>query len=182
MKRTISVSLGGRTFVLETDAYADLKNYLDQIGRNIRDLNDRQEVLMDIEQRIGEYFWEWRGARGMVIRLEDVQRVKSIIGNGDEPYAESADYNEPRRRQYRKLYRDGQDKVIGGVCSGIAYFFNVSPVLMRILFGICLIFAFSSFWIYLVLWIALPMARTRRERLEMKGLPITAENLAREGM
>ena len=180
MKRTISVRLGGRTLILETDAYADLDYYLREQADSIESGLDRDEIMRDIEQRISDYFWEWRGAAGMVIRLEDVQRVRNIMGPiGNQSNSTRRPY-EPSRREYRRLYRDGQDKVIGGVCSGLAYYFNMSPVVMRLIFGLSLLFVFAGFWVYIILWIAPPLARTRAQRLDMKGIPVTKENLERE--
>ena len=176
MKRAVQVSLGGRNLTLEEDAWAALDSYLQQVQGRVGGSVNAEEVMAD-------YFWEWRGAKGLVVTLEEVNRVIRIMGQADE-YG-NAD-TPPRRAsaswggRSRRLYRDTRNQVLGGVCSGLAYYTGLDVVLVRVLSGLGLLLGSATFWIYLVLWIALPAARTPAERLEMKGIPITPENLQRE--
>lgn len=71
--------------------------------------------------------------------------------------------------------------MIGGVCSGLAAYFDIDTVLMRVIAVVALFLGSAGFWIYVILWIAVPKARTASEKLEMRGLPVTAENLRRYG-
>lgn len=179
MKRTVSATIGSRAFLLEEDAYAELLRYLDALKRAYKNEQDLHEIIRDIEDRIADYLWEWRGAQGMAITIEDVLRVKAQIG---DPADFSDTYTPPHRNcppraQSKKLYRDPDNKVFGGVCSGLSYYFNIDVVLVRIVAIVLLFVAFASFWVYIVLWIVLPKAITRAQRLEMRGIPVTPENL-----
>ena len=79
----------------------------------------------------------------------------------------------------KKLYRDPYDSAIGGVCSGLGYYWNIDTLLIRILFVIVALWAGGGLMIYIILWIVIPQARTVAERLEMTGDPVTAENIGR---
>jgi phage shock protein PspC (stress-responsive transcriptional regulator) len=79
----------------------------------------------------------------------------------------------------KKLQRDKQNKVIGGVCSGMANYFGIDAALIRLLFVVAFLFFSTGFWIYVICWIAIPKAETATQKCEMHGLPVTAENLAR---
>ena len=79
----------------------------------------------------------------------------------------------------KKLFRDPDDKKIAGVCSGLAIFFNLDVVLIRTIFLITFIFGSTGLWVYLVIWIAVPLAKTAREKCQLRGIPPTPENLAR---
>ena len=183
MTRAVQVSLGGRNLTLEEDAWAALDSYLQQVQGRVGGSANAQEVMADVEARIGDYFWEWGGAKGLVVTLDEVNRVIRIMGQADE----YGNPDIPPRRstagwgwRSRRLYRDTRNQVLGGVCSGLAYYTGLDVVLVRVLFGLGVLLGSATFWIYLVLWIALPAARTPAERLEMKGIPITPENLQRE--
>ncbi len=182
MKRTLTVQIGGRGFTIDEDAWVELKGYIKRLGLRVP-VDEREDVIMDIESRIAEYFWEWKGSHGMVVSLAEVLRVESIIGEASDmgdPQAASGRSAYTSRTGHRKLYRDGRDRVFGGVCSGLGYFFNLDPLVFRLLFGVGLFLVGGSFWVYIILWIAVPKAITRAQRLEMMGLPRTPDNLSRD--
>lgn len=179
MKRTVSGTIGHRGFQVEEDAWQELTSYLDSLQRIYSQERDREEIIRDIEDRLGEHLWEWRGAQGQVITIADVQRVIGLVGapqdlgNENRGTFSSRAYNATRR----KLFRDPDNRVIGGVCSGLAYYFNADVVVVRIVAAVLLILAFASFWIYIIMWIITPKAITRTQKLEMRGIPVTPENL-----
>ena len=109
-----------------------------------------------------------------------MQRAINLVGNAQDLSDESkreTSSNPVGSPSPRKLYRDPDGKVIGGVCSGLAYYLHTDVVLIRIIAVILLFFASASFWIYLILWIIMPKAITRAQKLEMRGIPVTPENL-----
>lgn len=77
----------------------------------------------------------------------------------------------------RKLYRNPDDKKIAGVCSGLAIYFGIDVTVIRIVFFAAMIFGFTGFWLYLIIWIIAPEAKTAVEKCELRGLPTTEENL-----
>jgi len=176
MKRTIQINLAGTIFNIDDDAYEMLRDYLTAVERQFASATDGREVIHDLELRMAELFTEKLKPLRQVISVDDVKEVLNILGNPEDigghkdtgyrytnPY--TGRYQGPRRS--RRMYRDPQDKPIGGVCSGMAYYFNTDPLLIRILFVIALFMGFG-FLLYLILWIALPVAQTPEQISEMK--------------
>lgn len=151
MKYVRQVSLGGRIFAVETDAAQLLENYMEGIHQRFA---SDQEVVSDFENQLGEHLWEWRGAKGLVVRMEDVERAIALLGYGEEATAQTQGrgYDSGKKVFYRSL----TNRKIGGVCGGLGEYLNVDPLIFRLIFGIGLLIAFTSFWVYLILWIVTP--------------------------
>jgi len=176
MKRTIQINLAGTIFNIDDDAYELLRDYLAAVERQFMSSVEGREVMHDLEMRMAELFTERLKPLRQVVASDDVREVLKVLGAPEDigghqgtgnSYSQSQSnrYEGPRRS--RRMYRDGQDKSIGGVCSGLAYYFNTDPLLLRILFVIGLFVGFG-FLLYIVLWIALPQAMTIEEIREMK--------------
>jgi phage shock protein PspC (stress-responsive transcriptional regulator) len=177
MKRTIQINLAGTIFNIDDDAYDILRIYLNSVERQFSSGVEGREVMNDLETRMSELYTERLKPLRQVISIEDVREVLKVLGAPEDiggrtdsgqrysrPYSDN--YAGPRRS--RRMYRDGQDKSIGGVCSGLAYYFNTDPLLLRILFVIGLFVGFG-FLLYLILWIAIPQALTMDQVNEMKS-------------
>jgi len=192
MKKTITINISGAVFNIDEDAYDKLKSYLSSVSDYFNKENGGHEIIFDIESRIAELFNERISESQNVITLTMVDEVISVMGSPEEFTAsednsaqDNSNNNNPvyPRNTYtraKRLYRDTDSRVIGGVCSGLAHYFNIDKILMRIIFVI-LLFVTSGILIpaYLILWIAVPKARTTSQRLEMKGEPINIENIGR---
>ena len=196
MKKVMHVGIGRSSFIIEEDAYQRLDLYLERF-RNKMDSRDAGEVMEDVEQRIAELFYEYTNNKSEVVTLEVAERVIRQLGypndSEDDPDLEETTSKSKRRNGYsgyerydglgekprKRLFRDPDNTIIGGVCSGLAAYINCDPVLIRVLAVVTFFMGTASFWIYIILWIAVPMARTAAEKLEMRGLPVTAENLRR---
>lgn len=193
MKKTIKINIGGIVFQLDDDAYDKLKIYLDLIGRRFGHSAEGNEIVEDIERRIAELLFERTSPQKEAVSLSDVDEIIEIMGSpedftvpeGEEkPEAEhharvEAEENVGSRRRNRRLYRDTDNSVLGGVCSGLSAFFHLDPVILRVLF---VVFAFAwgiSIVLYLVLWIIVSPARNAAQRLEMRGEEVTIENIER---
>lgn len=179
MKRTVSGTIGHRGFQVEEDAWQEITSYLDSLRGIYAQEKDCEEIIRDIEDRIGEHLWEWRGAQGQVIGIADVQRVIGLVGapqdlSGDSKRTNSSRVNPTPRK---KLYRDPDNRVLGGICSGLSYYFNTDVVVIRILAAATLFLGLAGFWIYIIMWLITPKANTRTQKLEMRGVPVTPENL-----
>ena len=186
MKQVLNVGIGGRSFVIDEDAYARLNSYLNAFRNKAAMGCQTKEVMDDLEMRIAEIFMESLSSRQEVVDIAMVERVIAQLGMPDGSSAPSegagdAQYaaEDFRVKPEKKLYRDTDHNVIGGVCSGLACYFNIDVLVLRILF-VCL-FIFGSFggWLYIILWIAVPSAKTSAEKCRMNGLPVTAENMRR---
>ncbi|MDP3453648.1 MAG: PspC domain-containing protein [Bacteroidales bacterium] len=180
MKKVVTVGLGGRTFVIDEDAYQKLSLYLSRFRERTRMGLQSGDVMEDLEQRIAELFEESLGSRLEVVNINMVNSIISQLGMPDGEPVES-DFTAPAdstpHGTNRKLFRDPDNKQLGGVCSGLAHYLNVDVVLMRVIFVIALFMGGTGFWAYIIFWIVAPMAYTAAQKCEMRGLPVTAENL-----
>lgn len=187
MKKVLNVGIGGRTFVINEDAYQKLDSYIERFRQKTQMGYQTKEVIDDLELRIAELFTEALNARRYdVVSLSLVNEVISQLGmpdgsaNDSEFYSNtSSNSNSYQGRASRKFYRDSDSKVIGGVCSGLALYFDIDIMLVRILFVVAFICGSLGFWVYVIFWIVAPLATTAAQKCEMRGLPITAENLRR---
>lgn len=179
MKKTIKIKIGGIIFHIDDDAYEILKSYLDSLSSHFSRLEDGKEVMDDIETRIAEIFQQNTGSQKEVVNIDDVNSMITVMGEARDIF----DEDEPEvihSRSYAKstgrLYRDPDNGILGGVCSGLGAYFNVDPLLFRILFLVSLL-AYGLGLVYLILWIVLPKAVTPSQKLEMKGENINIRNI-----
>ncbi len=186
MKRVETVGIGGRSFVIDRDGYNRLKLYLQKFRGKIEHPAEREQVMVELEERIAELFLEEKVLENSVISLDIVNRVISQLGMPDgstmdssESFHERFTPPEPSRRSSRKLYRDMDRKVIGGVTGGLAHYFDIDIILVRVIFLVLIMGGGVGFWGYIILWVVLPKAVTAFQRCEMRGIPFTAENLNR---
>lgn len=180
MKKTFSVNLGNRVYNIDEDAYLKLSAYLERIEGHFSDLKEREDIINDIELRISELFAERLGVNKQVVTLEDVNEVIRIMGDPRE-IGGSESEEEPRstwerRSGTKRIYRDPDDRMIGGVCSGLAAYTNIDPVIMRLIFVILLFMGVGAL-AYIILWIVVPEARTTAQKLEMRGDSVNASNI-----
>lgn len=182
MKKVINVSLGGRNFTLNEDAYNRLRTYLDHFKSKLTVPEyQKGEVMEEIEGRIAElFFQEVGGDNTRVVTQEMVEKVASALGMPDGSAENGSTANTAfTSDQPRRLYRDIDNQRVAGVCSGLALYFNIDVTLIRILMLVALICGSAGFWIYIILWIAVPKADTPAKKCEMRGIPPTAENMSR---
>lgn len=183
MNKTISINLGGMFFHIDEDAYQKLSRYFDAVKRSLSP-DGREEIMKDIESRIAELFQERIQNEKQVVSLVEIDAVIGIMGQPedykiDEEAAQSIDYNIPSKA--KKLYRDKENSIIGGVASGFGHYLNIDPVWIRLLFVIIVVAGFGSpILIYLILLVIIPVAKTTSQKLEMKGEPITISNIERK--
>ena len=186
MKKVIEVSIGGMNFTIEDDAYWKLKDYLNRFESTIVDKNEAKEVMEDVEARVAEIFMKEKKYYSQVVDLKLVDIVISHLGeietNNNKDMNSNTNTNSQSStfnfdRDTRKFYRDPDDKKIAGVCSGLAAYFAIDVTLIRLLFLAVLIFSGFSLPLYIILWIATKEAVTVAQKLEMRGIPVTADNI-----
>jgi len=185
MNKTININLGGIFFHIDELAYQKLKLYLDAIRRSLsEDPQGRDEILNDIEHRIGELLSERIKNERQVVNENDIDEITKIMGKPEDYLVDEEIFEEePKYRSKtssKKLFRDSDDKFLGGVCSGLAHYFGMDVIWMRIIWLI-LFFGFGvGFLIYPLLWILIPAAETTAEKLQMKGEPVNISNIERK--
>lgn len=176
MKKVISAGIGGRSFTINEDAYERLSSYLNLFRTHVKEVGT-EEVMDDLESRIADLFYESVGDSSRVVDLELVEKVIGQLGMPDgSSTTASPDFD---ARTARKLYRDTDDVRIAGVCSGLALYFGVDIALVRIIMLVALVAGSAGFWVYLIMWIAVPKAITPAQKCELRGLAPTAENLSK---
>ncbi len=176
MKKVINAGIGGRSFSINEDAYSRLDSYLTHFRGHLKDA-PREEVMDDLESRIADLFYESVGDGGRVVDIELVERVISQLGMPDG--SSTSTLPESDEKPVHKLYRDTDDSKIAGVCSGLALYFDIDTALVRILMLVVLLAGSIGFWLYVILWIAVPKAVTPAQKCELRGIAPTAGNLAR---
>ncbi|HEY9170389.1 MAG TPA: PspC domain-containing protein [Lutibacter sp.] len=185
MNKTININLGGIFFHIDELAYQKLKLYLDAIRRSLSDdPQGRDEILNDIELRIGELLSERITNDRMVINENDIDEITKIMGRPEDYSVDEEIFeDEPKyspKTAPKKLFRDSEDKFLGGVCSGLAHYFGMDVIWMRLLWLILFFFFGTGFLIYILLWILIPQAETTAEKLQMKGEPVNISNIERK--
>lgn len=182
MKKVTHVSLGGRSFILNEDAYDRLTLYLEHF-RNRLTVPESQkgEVMEDIENRIAELFYQEVRDTSRVVSLELTERVIATLGMPDGSAEEKSSQGTSAfaGNTQKKLFRDMDQKRIAGVCAGLAHYFDQDVTLFRVIFLVALVCGAAGFWAYLILWIAVPQAVTPSDKCQMHGIPASAENMSR---
>lgn len=157
MKKTINVNIGSVAFIVDEDAYYMLKKYLEDIESRFEP-REARETVSDVEMRIADIFSETLSSPAQVVDTLLVRKAIAIIGPAEE-------FGEPVRgsRTFRydgikKLRRSSSQRVIGGVCGGIAEYFGVDVSAVRVLTFLLIFLGGISLWLYIILWIAIPSA------------------------
>ena len=201
MDKTKNISLGGFSFLIEENAYTALSQYLAEVRQHLQHNSDRDEIIFDVEQRMAELLKD-RTANREVIMHQDVLYLIEVLGK-PEQYVEDEEADKATNAApeasaqafsaNKPLYRDIDDCKIGGVLSGMAHYFNISPTMLRIAFAVCLILSFvvsyrgiflfnGVSWaiiiLYILFWIIVPAALTTAQKLEMQGAAVTLDSLA----
>ncbi len=185
MNKTVTVNIGGMVFHIEEQAYDQLRKYLEAIRGYFTSSDGRDEIIQDIESRIAEMFTERTGTSRQVVTSLDVEFVINTMGkpeqvagaDEDKANTEPGSWTSSENKGYRRLYRDPDDKVIGGVCSGISHYIGMDPIWLRLIFAGAFFLYGSGFLLYLLLLIIVPKAKTTSEKLEMKGQPVNIDNI-----
>jgi len=179
MKKTINTNINGINFIMDDDAYAALNTYLNSIKSHFKSKKGSDEIISDIESRIAELFQQMLNDKKQVLNMDDVKQVKEQMGQPsdfDQDTEEEPVYYAKTSSSHKRLYRDINDRMIGGVCSGLGAYFNVDTVWIRLIFVIAILSGVSAL-AYIILWIIIPAARTVSERLEMRGDPVNISNI-----
>ncbi|MCX6254173.1 MAG: PspC domain-containing protein [Bacteroidia bacterium] len=179
MKITVSINLGGYSFNIDEDAYAELKRYLKNLELHFAGEESSSEILSDIETRMAELYRTKLTNYKQVINIDDVHQVISVLGtpedisNNEGPSARDK-FSSPG---YHRMYRDTDHRVIGGVCAGMGAYWDIDPVIIRIIFVALALGGGLGVMVYLILYIVIPEAKTTAQKIEMKGDPVNIHNI-----
>ncbi len=202
MNKVFNINLGGQPLTIDEDAYRLLENYLQSLHNHFRQSEGYEEIMSDIEARLGELVREGMNKRAIVM-IQDVKNTISIMGKPEEFGAEPMDETQKAQNTEgspsgektgaqstqtgkkspiqtgKRLFRDEDNKVIGGVCSGLAAYFGIEEVVWVRLAVFACIFTGIGFMLYFLMWIIVPAAKTTADRLAMRGEPIDVNSIAK---
>lgn len=179
MNKTVTINISGIIFHIEEDAYDRLSKYLSTIKGYFSKTDGGNEIMSDIEARIAELLQARINASKQVILMNDVEHVMNVMGKPEDFGAdqekeeqgkegqEQPFYSEQKIR--RRLFRNPDEKAIGGVCSGLAAYFNIDTVWVRLAMFLLIFFGGLSLWVYVIMWIVIPQAKTTADKLAMRG-------------
>lgn len=189
MNKTITANVGGFVFNIEEQAYETLSRYLKTIRQSMQNEESVDEVMQDIEHRIAEIFHDvLQKNKREVIDGNDITLVIDTMGQPEDFHIEDETKNTSSKTSEkenstteknggRQFYRDPDDKIVGGICSGLSAYFGWDPLFMRIAFVI-LFFGFGSgILIYILLWLIIPEASTTAEKMRMRGEKVDVESI-----
>ncbi|MGH1433364.1 MAG: PspC domain-containing protein [Lewinella sp.] len=197
MNKVYNINLGGYPFTIDEDAYNHLRSYLEAIHNHFRATEGYEEITHDIEARLAELFVEQLNNRP-IVGFQEVEDAIAIMGRpeefGADPMSEGASFTESGNAQAdtggtdakfkiktgKRLYRDTEDSVVGGVAAGLTAYFGIAdPIWVRLFFVLVVISGGIGIPLYLILWALMPEAKTAGDRLAMRGEPINISNISK---
>lgn len=183
MKKTFSINLNGLLFNIDEDAFEKLNSYLKTLKKHFKENEGGEEIVSDIEARIAEI---------LKIRLKDLQQIVSIadvefaidtLGQPfemDEDSETSSTKKSKRFQSNKRVFRDPDHQIFGGVASGLAAYFNIDLVIIRLIFVLSILIGGVGIIVYLTLWILTPYASTTAEKIEMEGEMVDIKNIEKK--
>ena len=157
MKKTLTINIGYSIFNIDEDAYEILNRYLDSIKNYFHKIDNDTEIIKDFELRIAENFLSKVSTTKQCVDLNDVKEIIEIMGSLDdfkEIYDDTENENiKEEKKTNNKLFRDSSNRIIAGVCSGIAEYFKIDPIIVRVLFFIAVPL---NLIVYIIFWIGIP--------------------------
>ncbi|MEO1434301.1 MAG: PspC domain-containing protein [Bacteroidota bacterium] len=193
MNKIVSINLGGYPFTIDEDAYELLTKYLDSIRAHFKDSEGCDEIVADIEARLAELCHESLDGKP-ILTLKNVEKAIQTMGRPEEFGAESTESTAESTKKGskssktkghgiktgKKLFRNMDDKVIGGVCSGLSAYFGIQdPTILRVIVAIAFFAGGIGFLPYIILWVVVPEAKTAADKLAMRGEPINVNSIAK---
>lgn len=195
MKKTLSIHIGKQLFTIEEDAYSLLQSYLERLERKFQNEQGKEEIIEDIEYRFAELFASYLQSSRVVVEESDVKQAIDSLGqiedfeaenetvneeaNSKSENSEKQNFNSTNASGQKRLFRDTDNRILGGVCAGLSHYLGIDVVFVRIIFILCLMLGFG-FGLYLVLWIVFPSIKSPADRLQMQGKAVTVDTIKEE--
>lgn len=189
MNKTVNINLAGVFFHIDEDAYLKLQRYLEAIKRSFTDSQGRSEIIADIEARIAELFSERVQNDKQVVRIKEVDEVISIMGQPEDYLVDDEIFEDEPKRSYsskssssssKKLFRDTENSYVGGVSSGLAHYFGIDAIWIRLAWILLIFGAGTGVLLYILLWVLVPEAKTTAEKIMMTGEPVNISNIEKK--
>ena len=187
MNKTVTITISGIIFHIEEDAFEVLQNYIFAIKVAFKQTESGSEIVLDIEARIAELLQGRITPGKQVLVLADVQVVMETMGRPEEFASSEEDMgaasgkttSPPSEKIKRRLFRDPDERTVGGVCSGLAAYFDIDVAWVRLATFLLIFFGGLSLWVYLILWLVIPEARSTADKFAMRGEPANINTIFR---
>ncbi len=200
MNKTVNINLAGIFFHIDEDAYLKLQHYLDAIKEAFTTSEGGAEIISDIEMRIAELFDEHLKQTKQVIRIAEVDRIIGIMGQPEDYILDATDTEEDTAFEFepfentkntntkqhtytynhKKLYRDTSNAYVAGVSSGLSHYIGIDALWIRLAWLILFSVAGGGLFVYILLWILVPEAKTTAEKISMTGAPVNISNIEKK--
>ena len=186
MNKTLTINLANSIFNIDENAYQALQRYLEAVKKYLTGTQGNEEILADVEARISELFSEKLTTEKQVIILQDVEQIIQVMGQpedysiDEDIFDETPKSNTKTSTRVKKLYRDGDQKLMGGVCGGIGHYLSIDPLWIRLLFIVFLFGGGFSVITYIILWAIVPEASTTAQKLDMQGEAANLSNIEKK--
>ena len=181
MNKIIKINLAGQAVSIDEQAYNSLSQYMRSLEKYFINTESGKEILEDIEARIAELFFATLRSNDFISEIH-VQEAITLMGTAQDMGAEDNDesqdsqaYKDPKRK---KLFRDKEDAIFGGVCSGIGAYYGLDTIAVRIMFILLVMLAGAPIVAYIILWAIIPAAITAQDRYRMHGDASTISDIA----
>lgn len=175
MNEVTHIHLGREQFTIAVDAHHALRAYIEEIRKQVAS----KDVIEEVELRMAELLGERGIDTHKVVLMKDVAYLKEQLGEAtdftDDPSVEQSDPVDPTVP--KRLFRDTDNALLAGVCAGLGKYFGIDAVIIRLIFILLVIFGGGGFLLYLVLWLVIPEAKTKSDRLQMQGKSVTVGSL-----
>lgn len=187
MNKTVTINISGIIFHIEEEAFDVLQKYINAIKSSFKHTEGGNEIMADIEARIAELLQSHISPSKQVVIMDDVNMVMETMGRPEQIASsdetgerQSSNTENPSyERIKRRLFRDPEERAVGGVCSGLAAYFNIDVVWVRLATFLLIFFGGLSLWVYIILWIVIPEARTTADKFAMRGEPANINTIFR---
>ncbi len=187
MNKTVNINLANILFHIDEEAFKKLQRYLEAIKRSFSGTAGSEEIIADIESRIAELFQGKMENERQVITIKEVDEVIKVMGQPedymvDEDIFEDAPKTSPKSGpKTKKLYRDTDNKYLGGVCAGLEHYLGIDALWIRLIFILLTVVSgFGFVIVYILFWALAPEAITTSQKLDMRGEPINISNIERK--
>ena len=186
MNKTLTINLANSIFNIDENAFQAFLRYLEAVKKYLTGTQGNEEILADVEARISELFSEKLTTEKQVIILQDVEQIIQVMGQpedysiDEDIFDETPKSNTKTSTRVKKLYRDGDQKLMGGVCSGIGHYLSFDPLWIRLLFIVFLFGGGFSVITYIILWAIVPEASTTAQKLDMQGEAANLSNIEKK--
>lgn len=186
MNKTVNINIGGLFFNVDENAFQKLSRYFDAIKRSLSNSSGKDEIMKDIEMRVAELLQEKQVSEKHAVTLTEVDQVIQVMGQPEDYRIDDEETTTNSGTSFsktisKKLYRDKDNGLIGGVCTGLGHYFGVDAIWIKIALLIAVFAGFGTgILIYIILWAVTPNANTTSEKIAMTGEPVNLTNIEKK--